>query len=642
MRAAFGALIFLTACGSGSPVPTNPQTPSVAITAFSSPTDPSDLQLLRETFPSAQVEILDHLYHPDRAQELGIPSNGYAQIRRLDSSGEPIGQGERVDLEWSLEELAVLSETLALPPTTVHLHFPQKDSQNPKDQFSLLDRELRSRGFQLVELDQSPSLVIWMAGSKDLSEEELAQLRTLEGSGAHVLFGVEPTSDPKLQPHLSQLLASLGVSLESGVLASDYQQVWETLGTPSSQDRYNHAASRFLAHPATGSLGESARSELSVIASHAAIIAPRHGGSTQAHPLLLSHREAWTERTHDGRVGDGERQGSLPLALASTDSSPSAGRVVVLADTTMLSNRWSLHPGNRLFFGELLEWLLPTVVADRQELQAKPETVTATAVFPSGTSLRSARLTQSVRSVELQNQSDSRGSYVWTVVKGKRDEREFVGNDLATSALNDLQALGSIRTWTEPANDRLEALGLLEPTGELLLVDSSGRSQSLLLGGTPHNAQGRYALQPESKTVHLLVSPGLAALLGPEAALEETRFLPQLEWHRFEIPGERTLRIERRDTQWFVAGRRGVENQGVARELARELLALTMADADAQAPSNPAAFQASFIDTERRPTRIAIHRSDDGWLAYSDYSRRWGRVSPRIAERIVELANSLP
>jgi hypothetical protein len=631
----------LFACGSEAIEAPTDKPQSLSITAFATPSDTDAVTALQAAFPGVEVEVLDHLYFPDRARSLEIPSNGYASLQRLDATGEPVGGNQRIDLDLPPESLSRLQTELQAPLTTFHLYSPPTESRNPKDQFSLLRKALSSRGFQHVSLSDNPSLVVWMASQSDLSEDELIQLRNHHASGGPLLFGVEPTRDPRLLPRLNQLLNRTGVSLENGVLASDYQQVWETLGTPSSQDRYNHAASRFMAHPATGSLGQSGRSDVSVIFSHAAIISPRHGGAAQASPLLLSHREAWTEVTHDGKSGEGERSGSLPLALAS-DSGSDPGKVVVLADTTVFSNRWALHPGNNRFLEVILDWLIPDKRPDSPVPQAKAEVTHSSPVFTMSNRLRSATLHQRVRALSLSRRTDAIGSHVWVTLEGNRVEKKFLGNALAKASLDEFQGLSSLRSWPSPAEDRIEAMGLGDPVGELQLTDEAGQTYTLTLGGSPYNADGRYALDTERDTVHLLSSVGLNALFGPEIALEETRFLPETSWHRFEIPGDRTLRIERRDSQWILAGKKGIESRNAAKELARELLALQMADAQAIAPTGAPAFQAQFFDEERRSTRIALHQTPDGWVAFSDFSRRWGRVSPRIAERIVALADSLP
>ena len=183
MRAAIGALLCLGACGQETlEDDSKSETQSVAITAFSSPTSSNVLDPLLAAFPNAQVETLDHLYHPDRAQEFGIPSNGYAQVYRLDANGQALGQGERIDLDLPPEAIQSIKQKLQTPLTRVHLHFPSTDSHNPKDQFTLLQKALATRGLDSVALSEEPDLVIWMAGSEDLSEEALTQLRTLQNA----------------------------------------------------------------------------------------------------------------------------------------------------------------------------------------------------------------------------------------------------------------------------------------------------------------------------------------------------------------------------------------------------------------------------------------------------------------------------
>ena len=103
----------------------------------------------------------------------------------------------------------------------------------------------------------------------------------------------------------------------------------------------------------------------------------------------------------------------------------------------------------------------------------------------------------------------------------------------------------------------------------------------------------------------------------------------------------RPKRIEQRETQWILAGRQTRHLNPTATELAQHLLSLKTADAEGSAPSGPAAFEAAFFDDENHKTRLILHQTPEGWLAYSDYSRAWGKISPRIAEKIVELAKTL-
>jgi hypothetical protein len=300
-------------------------------------------------------------------------------------------------------------------------------------------------------------------------------------------------------------------------VASEQDQVWETLGSPSAEDRFNHAARHFLPHPSLPTLSDPLLQGLSVVFSRSALIQPHGLTAAEALPTVLSHEEAWADTNSDGRLGSEERQTALPLVLARSPSNDHLAPSLVLADSTALSDRWALHPGNRAFLRDALTWLLPErPIPATKTLKALPEVVSPEPAFQGQQGLHELQLIQPERTLRLQHD----GANSW-VIRERSDgtQERFKGNssvDAMWSAFSPLQAL---RTWSMPNSERLAALGFRGNPPILRLIEQDGSQRDLHLGGKPFNGSGRYAWEPIGNRILLLSSTDLQIILSPPERL---------------------------------------------------------------------------------------------------------------------------
>jgi hypothetical protein len=112
-----------------------------------------------------------------------------------------------------------------------------------------------------------------------------------------------------------------------------------------------------------------------------------------------------------------------------------------------------------------------------------------------------------------------------------------------------------LRRWEALSDEKLAEFGLEQSDRSLNIHLTSGRSYSFMLGARNNALGATYALDLNSNDVFLLRYDDYSPVAQPTRTLRDSRFHGELDWQLIQvnIDGE-TLRIERRDESWVVAG----------------------------------------------------------------------------------------
>jgi hypothetical protein len=646
-----------SACG---PVPdvetTTPQSARGAGwfgTVFSSSESPPELTALTLAFPETAFSVIDHLYYPDKARDSRVPSNGYVVLSRQNDSGTTVGKplvfplnASPQDLEQARKETdkpALLARWFGNIPT-------QGTGETAKTSGSRLLESLAAHDIVVVDKDGPVDLILILGPTSDLTKDEETTIRTHLGRGGPVLVALEPESPGIGKTRLANLLNDLGAEMKTGVVACETDQVWERLGTPSPGDQYNHAASRFLPHDAIPTLSDPQFQNISVVFSRAALLQPRRHGSASAVPTVMSHQSAWAETNNDGILNSEESQGSMPLVLASKGGVGRPGRALIYADSTALSDRWAMHPGNKILIADGLNWLLPIQrVAEKERLEAFPEAITPVQVFKNQGPLKEILLLQGKGSLRLEQRRDLFGDFSWVERESDAQAKQsYKGNALVDGLWPKLAPLHALRVWPKASSERLSALGVRNNSPVLKLIEIGGQVRELHLGGKPFNGKGQYAWEPKTDRAMLLNNSDLEPFLVPPEQLEDFGLLPNTPMDRMELEeGATRYRIEQKGEKWSLTGQSSSTPQTIhqaARKLAETLASLrVMAPAElgpSQRSPTPT-LSVVFYPQKGSPIPIGIAQHEGIWVAESDHSRIWVLISPEAASQIMEHAQVL-
>jgi hypothetical protein len=653
----------LPACNPAPPIETQAVAPAWGVdwvgTVFSRTENPSELPALEQAFPTVRFTVYDHLYHPDKARAAKVPSNGYVAIQRRNTAGNAVGRPTLLPLNASPEQQKEILSQLSQPLRRAHW-ISDTLSAGPK-------AEPKASGKRLLESlaahnvvvesasdtvqSSTPDLLLILSPTQDLTPKQDTAIRAHLARGGPILVALEPESPGFGDTRLAELLQDLGVDMQPGLVASETNQVWERLGTPSPGDQYNHAASRFLPHGAIPSLSNPQFQSLSVVFSRAALVQPRRTGSAKAVPIVLSHQSAWAEVDQNGVQSGKERQGSLPLVLASEGGPGRPGRAIIYADTTALSDRWALHPGNKILLKDSLNWLLPQKdPPDPTRPAPFSEAIQPVQIFPHQGPLQEIQLIQPERTLRIQQRRDLFGDFIWVDRESTTETGlSYKGNVLSESIWPRFAPLNALRIWDHTTSERLSALGFQSPAPILRLIEKGGNSRDLHLGGKPYKGTGRYAWDPITNRAMLLNTDDLLALLGPPERLEDLRVLPAISWDRVEIPGAvYPLRIEQKGEKWALTGTGTATTPAqflAASQLAGALQSLGVMGAADLGPSQespPPALTVRFFPSKAgQAVEVQLAQHQGQWIAASDHSRIWVQVPQKAAQAILQNAQAL-
>jgi hypothetical protein len=622
-------------------------------TVFSAIESPPGLNALRLAFPETEFKVVDHLYYPDKARENRVPSNGYVVFSRQNEAGSTVGKPVILPLDASPEELALARDKTKSPLLSARWigTFPTPgSSETAKTSGTRLLKSLAAHNIVVVDEDRPVDLILLLGPTVDITEAENTIIRAHLAESRPLLIALEPESPGIGDTRLAKLLSDTGAEMKPGIVACDTDQVWEQLGTPSPGDQYNHAASRFVPHDAIATLSNPQFQNISAVFSRAALLQPRRHGSAKAVPTVMSHQSAWGETNNDGVFSSEEKQGSLPLVLASEGGAGRPGRALIYADSTALSDRWAMHPGNKILIADGLNWLLPSKkTPEKETLTAFPEAITPTQVFPNQGPLKEISLAQGEGTLKLKQRKDRFGEFSWVErTTDSEAEMSYKGNALVDDIWPKFAPLHALRMWPGASSERLNALGLRDTSPILRLVEIGGQVRELHLGGKPFNGQGRYAWQPKTGHAMLLNSTDIEAFTVPPEQLEDFGLLPNTPLDRMELnEGKTSYRIEQKGENWALTGQGTNTSQDIhqaGKKLAQTLVSLrVMAPAELGPTQRSPTPDLSVIFYPKKgaqiPLNIAQHKGQ--WVAESDHSRIWVVIAPEAASQIMAHAQTL-
>lgn|GEM_PF-4896110 len=648
MRLGMFSTLGLISCGPPPGTGSEPEPVThteIHATVFSLATDDGSLPAIKTHFPAAKVEVIDHALYPDAARRSQTPSNGYVHLIRKDKDANNIGQAQLIALNASDD---VFANARAALQSSLFSHrsfngdFSSSANSKSKKTASLLYQTLSSQG--IVESSQETAdLFLILAPQDDLTVEESKQIEKHRLAGGAILVALEPESPGITGTRLSTLLKDLGVEMRDGIVASEDGQVWEKIGQKSPGDEYNHATARFLPHPSNRSLSNPRIKGLSVVFSKSAAIQPRRHSKAKSKPTVLSHPKAWIEIDGDGTQGANEKSDSTPLVIAAEHPGKHNAKSIVFSDSTALSDRWALHPGNKILIRDSIAWLLPdTVPSPATQPDPLPEDARQVPIFEKQSPLREIQLIQPEQRLRIQQRKGKAGNHSWVIKESNTGSKSlsFRGNAKVDAIWKTFEPLHTHRTWNNPPKDRLQALGLDQPIATLRLIRENGRSHDLELGGTPYQTAGRYALHKATNRAFLLSKEDLAVLFATPQSLEDFRVLPDDKWMRVEMPRTRgTQRIEPRTEHWIVSGESSTKIND-ATEMMQTLLSLRVmrpANLKEEVPETAIKLTTRLVPIEGKATNFKIAYWGEQWLGYSDHTRIWVVLPQPKTKRVVEL-----
>ena len=205
-----------------------------------------------------------------------------------------------------------------------------------------------------VPADANAVLVI--GPRKKLLDPEQQALLVYTARGGKLGVYLEPGVEAGLDP----LLAAFGVEADDDIVLDPGQASQLFGGSPA-----NPVGVPAPGHPVSERMGQ-----LNVVfpTARSLVALNTAPGVPRAQPLVLSTREAWGEtdlegldRTGQAQLGDGEKSGPLPIAMAAERPSPSGGRaaarLVACGDSEFMDDRYAQVLGNLDFFLNGVAWL---------------------------------------------------------------------------------------------------------------------------------------------------------------------------------------------------------------------------------------------------------------------------------------------
>ena len=354
--------------------------------------------------PMLEVQILDHAAEPLLVEQLKIPDNGYVAVSLAQTSSTEDSEEEegvpvaapptetfQVSGEWdrAKKTLKVLDgkfyQTLAevvkgervLYLTTGHREMALRGGDDPTQRFKLISDELKSRGFQVKNLEredlvegvpEDAASVVVLGARDPFVDAEIASLRDFQNRGGSLMIALRPELSEQ-EPTMAPLLDLVGIEQERGVLA-DERRILPTppFPRPRPADRVNIITGTFSSHPITTTLSKSAGSK------NAGILFPRSsalqkntdfGGkqtvalrSTASNWMDLNSNLQLDEAT-DGATASGESKEIRDLAAAIEGEGKEAPwKAVVFASSDAFSDFWvRLSPGAALLLMDSVAWL---------------------------------------------------------------------------------------------------------------------------------------------------------------------------------------------------------------------------------------------------------------------------------------------
>jgi len=611
------------------------------------------------------LRINDVAYDPDLALSIGVPSNGYAALSRQPTqalASPPsiifsLTGDIRQEFETAIGKILIPQRNAFIVSTDEGLTF---DSTNPSRRNQRLANYLREQGVAVyfdepntVDILDSAfipenNLLILTGKPSTFSAETAALVHDHLMKGGALILAAEPDSGCG---NLREVCAALGLEFGQGTLVSEVGQVREEIGQATAQDRRNHSTGAFLSHESNPNLSSRSSSAAQLLVSSASWLEPVSDTTSNFQPTVLSNDAAFGDLNGNGRQDENESSGAKVLAGVTVGGVGQPFKAAILADSSLLSDRWLLHPTNGIFTKDLIAWLLPEapnfrriVPNDDATTQADPEDYTS--LF-TGANVQSITLSDPRRSVQAIIKHDNYGTYSSIIADTARGQELFRGNADVDEFGGDDYSLRYLRMWGPQSVEKLAEFGLDQEGRELSVqVNALNENTSFRfrLGARNNNLNGNYALDLNTDDVYLLNYNDYSALAQPTRAIRDDRFLGKLDWSLIQIELDgRPIRIERRGESW-VAGGASADNNAIT-EWASEVLRLrTMYNEfDSEAVQEVLSFYMTSDSGVISNVKLGTTTSPSGdvvTVGWSAHTREWVGLPPRTAD-LVASANTL-
>jgi ABC-type uncharacterized transport system len=327
-----------------------------------------------------EVQRWDHALHPAKARELGVNGNGVIVIAReplREQIGMPVeierarGQLKNLDSEVQKRLLGVTRKQKVAYFTVGHDE-RSADTTGDADRRStirtlrsvLVDQNFEPKDLGIAqglarEVPEDASLVLMIGPQKPFTETELAALGRYIDKNGRLLIAL----DPEANLTLPELLGPLSLKYNPVPLANDkfYMPV-----TYQDSDRVNIGTSTFSSHVSvTTNTRFGARA--AVLLMNAGSLAKQEktaAGIVNLDFTVRSQDSTWADKNANFKFDEGEEiRTTYELVAAVTKRNASAihpeeeARVVVMADSDLLSDRAIRNPGNGYLLLDVLRWL---------------------------------------------------------------------------------------------------------------------------------------------------------------------------------------------------------------------------------------------------------------------------------------------
>jgi ABC-type uncharacterized transport system involved in gliding motility auxiliary subunit len=246
--------------------------------------------------------------------------------------------------EWNLDAEAVAPETEAAASSAAEL------------KLSLLKEGYAPQSLNLMaaqnQIPRDAALVVIAGARTPYTAAEVIALRTYLDEGGRLLYFAEHAAEPELDA----LLSLHGVQVDPGLLA-------DTRTDPAHP--YWIYSPHFSDHDITRLNRELQLNVLFPLARGLSVIRAGTAPGVTSLPLVLTSKYAWVETapSEEPAPGSGEKQGQIPMVIASTRGTGSAAnkrydeaRLVVFGDADLLVDANWGHEGNRNLVLNAVAW----------------------------------------------------------------------------------------------------------------------------------------------------------------------------------------------------------------------------------------------------------------------------------------------
>lgn len=358
----------------------------VSVTIFQ-PASSDVTQELRRYFeqlegPNLKVAVVDQAADPQLARALKVRNNGMIafSLEGDDKKVQFVEVGtelkraraalKKLDQEVHRALLVMARGELKAYITAGHGELTWERSEPDHRRISGFKQVLEYSGYQVAklgvdnglgeEVPEDAALVAILGAEKPFHPSEVAALVRYVERGGSLFVALEPlrpqTSDGQNQgAQIEELLKSVGLKQDEGVLASDQQIVQVTNGI---LDRMNITTGSFSTHASTAELATQPSGMLFSRASSLAAIPNSRGNPV---PTVRTTAQTWVDMNSNLEFdqGEGESRSARPIVMAASGGTPSF-RALVTGDATMVADFAIVARGNQQFLMDGLNWLSRT------------------------------------------------------------------------------------------------------------------------------------------------------------------------------------------------------------------------------------------------------------------------------------------